>query len=247
MSEPLEIRGKCKYCKEDIVPNASVCKTCGSHQTFWRNWSLFVGSITGGIALVLSGLLYFGDCIEKLQRNLTWEDSVRLVALHHVDGNRGFSSMAIQNDGDGQVFVTGVTISTGRGKPNLSIVVNASIDAETFYPIEIGDLGPTFEEMDGYIANKTGIPTLEMLGSATNDLNEKSACFVRRFFNQNSYDVQRMSVLFSKTGSRLILEPVDLTVHFISARDGRSLEEKSKGQATFSRRKTDECLAITLD
>ena len=87
-------------CKTEIPLGASICATCKSHQSTWKNHVQYIGTMVGIITLIGSMLTYVITSIPTIRKTFFYKDQVRITAFN--SSNR----IIISNTGDGDTFVS---------------------------------------------------------------------------------------------------------------------------------------------
>lgn len=205
---------KCIECKSEIPDGASLCSTCNSFQSRWKNWLKFWATVVG-VFVVLAGLCtYILANIEVIRKTLFWNDKISVLSL---DSGR---HIAVSNAGDGDVFVSHLTywvktnVKRRRTKDRLigEVLKTGSIQDYKFSDRMVARTG--WEVPYGKI-------TPETLKLAHADLEE--SCFSFGVMTSNDSAFQHLKGVFR---DQLTTFPAEAYVEFYSPKTQKTVREK---------------------
>jgi predicted nucleic acid-binding Zn ribbon protein len=208
-TEALPPKQPCIACRTAIEPGATICPTCKSWQTRWKNTATFYGSYATALALILSGATYIGKNLYDLLYTI---DDAEVLEFS-LPGYQVYS-----NQGTSDLFLSHVESYWQGG--NTSIVIGRLLDRGKTYVREETEEEIKRDHTIGhmFIHNQSG--------DATSLLSRPSSCFASRIFSRDHFAVKQMNTAYSQMGEKLALVNTESTLFYYSA-NGTKLYHKT--------------------
>jgi hypothetical protein len=224
----------CRWCGSLIPKAALLCKECKSYQSSWRSFTLYVGSITGILALLGSSLTFMAANWGKIFRTYR----VNLVYLSVLPGHE-FTGI-ISNSGNSPIFVSHLTVYWRGG--NESFPILKTIASNEFSVIQRKDVEAW--PYDGFLGTPNGEVFESLLRSTVNNVKDDEGCFVTYFYSEHADDLTRMNSYYASLGTKLVTDSARLQIHYNNMDDEKPLKESFKAVATFLQRKKPDCKQV---
>jgi hypothetical protein len=239
--DPAEAERMCRYCGSAIATQATICPTCRSYQSPWRNTVLFLAGVAGFFALIGSSAAFIWNQIDTAYRNVQWEDKVTVLyfsAKAHPD-----FEIVMSNVGSGTVFVSDLQVFYWRG--NTVFRIDKAIEPGTISASEVaGDDGA--DRYRGILASPTGKATSAILEDS--DIvpilrigDGSDACFHLNLYSNDASDLERMDNFYKANGLRLVTEPVQAVLSYYSVESNSRISDRYSLTATFAASASEDC------
>jgi hypothetical protein len=179
-------------------------------------------------------------------KNLFWKDEVSV--LYFRTGLIPQFITILSNAGDGPIFASDIIVYWRGG--NVPYPIHRTITANEFLTINTNfDDASLFTKYDGYLSNKSGIPSNDLIENAnlTGQDTKDPACFMPVFFNEDNTDIQRMNTRYRLDDTKIISEAAEahLTYHSVHSRE--RIRMSFPVVATFVRLTDPDCRKIPFE
>jgi hypothetical protein len=116
----------CIECKSIIPHGASLCSTCSSFQTRWKNQAKFAANTIGILSVAVALMSYIISALPSIRRTILWKDDATVLTF--IDSR----IIAVANTGDGEIFLSHVFIEydpeQDGGPGRLTRLLDQSVD-----------------------------------------------------------------------------------------------------------------------
>jgi hypothetical protein len=252
---------KCKYCASDIPIQAIQCSVCKNYQNKFRNNLLFVGGLSGFIALFGSALSFSANQVAQLYKRVSWRDNLTLLELQAESSPLPNSPnsqeirhrVIVSNDGDGPVFAHSINVDPpsatlafplthlSRFGFSLNRLVNVNSIVLFDNTSEIENKTSNF----AFVTNKTGKLPDNLLHS---DIpRSQETCFYLTVFNINHSGLKGLDALFRRMEQRLVTYDVPVTFSYLSVHSSILTQTSVMAKIFFKRSNAAACQNISFD
>jgi hypothetical protein len=218
---------ECTACGSKIPKSASVCKDCKSYQSRWKARLQYGATIAGLVSLVFYGATYFTTALPELRKTLFWRDRVVVTALNSM------REIVISNSGDGEVFVSHLTLTCRNPQFSQYLPINKTLKPKTFLVHDFGK-----KEFDWQGWGFSALTEDQWRRALTVNIHESDPCFRFVFFCSRDAGFLMMQAF---NDGRLRTLPVQASLAFYRVLDGRLLSQDVSVIAAALWKKTDKC------
>ena len=132
----------CIACGGEMNSGASLCQSCGSSQSFWRNELRYWAAVAGVFSIVAATIGYSINAGPEIRKTLFWNDSINILRFSESDNE---TALAIVNTGDGPVWIDKLSYQAGGSLETFmdvakTIEVNGVLN-ENLEPGKLGKAG----------------------------------------------------------------------------------------------------------
>lgn len=223
----------CKYCASEIPTQATLCPTCRSYQSTWRNVLLYAAGLTGFATLVASAVAFTAHEATETYKKMFWNDKLNVLELQ--TGPPPYLRVIMSNDGDGPVFASGLDIYWQGSSASFPIDRVVSVNTiEILDNLQVASPDSAIKrygDYQGYFGNDTGLPSAEVLSKS--GIFGPAKCFFVPLFDSKNAELARMRDHYSKTGLKFVTGPATATLWFFSSHTGSKKELPIQVLATF--------------
>jgi hypothetical protein len=133
-------KNTCIACGSDLNEGVSICTTCGSYQSSWRNELRYWAAVAGVFSIVAATIGFSISAWPDIRKSLFWRDSLEVLQFHNSEGR---SEISVFNTGDGPVWILELTYQAGDAfKQTMSVAKVVQADEvldEVLFADETGE------------------------------------------------------------------------------------------------------------
>jgi hypothetical protein len=218
-------QARCISCRAEIIEGASICPTCKSYQSRWKNTLSYGATVASVIALVASAIAYVSSRFMDVLGEYTTAEGVTGSYISHPPLNGLFV-----NTGKGEAFVTHITINSPFSTNNIGMQLAVA-------PGKMAHVAAPEANSGSYLAVDPAIPEEgPRLADYLNYLaNGDMSCLRQVFFSEDHGHLPVMRQAYEDAGKRLVVVPAHSAfLSFYSAKDGKPHQSSLRIVSVFS-------------
>lgn len=100
----------CIACGSDLNEGFSLCQSCGSYQSSWRNELRYWATVTGVFSIIAATIGFSISAWPDIRKALFWRNSLEILQFYE---SGGLSEISVFNTGDGPVWISELTYQAG--------------------------------------------------------------------------------------------------------------------------------------
>ena len=129
----------CIACGGELKSGASLCQSCGSSQSFWRNELRYWAAVAGVFSIVAATIGYSINAGPEIRKTLFWNDSIKILRFSESEDE---TALSVVNTGDGPVWIEKLTYQAGGSfKQNIDVARTIEVNGVLNENLEPGKLG----------------------------------------------------------------------------------------------------------
>jgi hypothetical protein len=135
-------QNNCIACGGELNSGASLCQSCGSSQSFWRNELRYWAAVAGVFSIIAATIGYSINAGPEIRKTLFWNDNIEILRFSESDNE---TALSIVNTGDGPVWIEKLTYQAGGSfKQFIDVAKTIQVDdilSENLDPEKLGKAG----------------------------------------------------------------------------------------------------------
>lgn len=227
---------RCIMCREEILQNAYICKTCKSYQNKRAHYLLLIASTASAIALIGSAFTYIMSNIHETRKFLPWKDDINIIELQSSPSD---TNISIHNTSGEKIFIKYVKILWRENAVLEPIQKN--IDDMEIYEYKKDSKNYAFKDSKYSFNKGTKEENDKIIDLVYNNFHDENKCDEEIFFNSKSSVANELMNRDNSKNVTYARDEVKITIKYIVSSSG---DEKSKdldGSVFFRKRDSLPC------
>ena len=225
MEQNTILTGPCKYCGSEIPTLADICHVCKSYRSSWKNYSLYIATLSGLLAVISTGAVFSIEKILEIKTMYTHNYDIALTYLE--TGTYPAAKISISNFGTDAIYLTDVSIYYGKAA-NVTYPINKEVEAQKTVYLDGDIFQSRTPNMRFIFANFASVEDIKLIVKYA-DLQiggETLNCYHRVFYDKDNSNFIRMQKRAMIDKTSLVSDVASAVITYVSLRNGKKFRKK---------------------